>query len=287
MEDARPGQFVHLGPMTTPVDCAAAASGGVLTFDATAPFLRRAFSIAGLRRTGEDACEVDVIYRVVGVATRWLSSLRVGDGVSVLGPAGNAFPIRRTKAEAWLVAGGVGLPPMLWLAEALRSADRRSVAFVGARSAELLAVTIDDGATVSSDASRAVPAAGEFAVWDVPVVISTDDGTMGYRGHAAGAMSAFFERSQPRVDDLVVYACGPEVMMRAVARFCLARSIECHVCMERSMACGAGTCQSCVVAVHDDDAVDGWRYALCCTQGPVFDASRVIWSGGAGGGVQH
>ncbi len=285
---ARPGQFLHIAPPghATPPDGARDEAQAMGTSCTTTPLLRRAFSIADLRNAG-DGCEIDIIYRVVGTATTWLSSLRAGDGVSVIGPAGNAFPISHTKAHAWMIGGGVGLPPMLWLAEALAAANRERVAFAGARSADLLALTITDRDALSTDATQAAPVASEFAVSSTPVVISTDNGSLGYRGHAAAAMATYFEETQPDASDLVVYTCGPEIMMRAVARFCMDRSIECHVCMERSMACGTGTCQSCVVAVRDDGAVDGWRYELCCTQGPVFDASRVIWPGDAGGGVQH
>jgi dihydroorotate dehydrogenase electron transfer subunit len=76
----------------------------------------------------------------------------------------------------------------------------------------------------------------------------------------------------------VIYACGPEAMLRAVARLGLERGIATQVCMERVMACGMGTCQSCVVRVHDSSAEDGWRYRLCCTDGPVFDAREIVWA---------
>ncbi len=248
--------------------------------------LRRAFSIAGLRAT-DDGCDMDVIYRVVGAATTWMASLRPGDGVSVIAPVGNAFPIRTSKRHAWVVGGGVGLPPLLWLGEALTATGRSTVALIGARSRDLLAMTIDRPKELSRDATSAARCAAEFAAVDVPVVISTDDGSLGYRGHAAGALAVYHGASGVRADDLVVYTCGPDPLIRAVASFCMERSIECHVCLERSMACGMGTCQSCVVAVHDESATDGWRYELCCTQGPVFDATRVIWAHDTGGGVQH
>lgn len=268
---ARAGQFLHLGVPSFGSDDVAANRSA-------APMLRRAFSIAGLRRLSDDACEMDVIYRAVGPATHWMASLGTGDSVSVMGPLGNVFPIIPSKPRAWLVAGGVGLPPLLWLAEALHAADKHTVAFVGARSRDLLALTIAEPARLSDDARCAALVASEFSENNVPVVISTDDGSLGFHGHIGGAMSAFHESASASPDDVVVYTCGPESMLQAVAGFCSERSIECHVCMERAMACGTGTCQSCVVTVGDESAVDGWRYELCCTQGPVFDAKRVIWS---------
>jgi dihydroorotate dehydrogenase electron transfer subunit len=65
--------------------------------------------------------------------------------------------------------------------------------------------------------------------------------------------------------------------MRFVAEFCAARDVECYVCVERNMACGTGMCQSCIVAVSDAQDAAGWRYRLCCTEGPVFDAKTVLW----------
>lgn len=277
LSGAAAGQFLHIAPSISDAELVSGTSR------APSPLLRRAFSIADLC----SRCEVDLIYRVVGTATTWMSGLRVGESVSVIGPLGNAFPIDSAKEHAWVVGGGVGLPPMLWLAQALRAAERNTVALVGARSADLLALSVTDPDALATDGRAAAPAAAEFAKYDVPVVVSTDDGSLGFRGHVGQVLATYYEHSGIDPAELVIYACGPEVMMSAVATFCAERSIDCYVCMERSMACGTGTCQSCVVAVNDDAALDGWRYELCCAQGPVFDATRVIWSDGIGGGLQH
>ena len=119
--EAEPGQFVHVSPVQADTtgyraweeDAADAATS--VSAVASVPMLRRAYSIAGMRRQ-ERAVEIDIIYRVVGKGTRWLQTLRAGQSLSVLGPQGNQFPIVPEKPTAWLVAGGVGLPPMLWLA---------------------------------------------------------------------------------------------------------------------------------------------------------------------------
>ena len=279
---ATPGQFIHLSPPPRLVSGYRTlrygqepASAEWLT-ESQSPMLRRAFSIAGLCRSGEGV-SVEVIYRVVGTATRWLASLQPDDQVSVLGPLGNAFPIDMHKPFAWLVAGGVGLPPMLWLAEALSATGRKTVAFCGAQSRDLLPLTLDSGAPPATDARRATLSAAEFTRHKVPVVISTDDGSLGFPGHIGQALTAYHENTPPPPEDLVVYTCGPERMIRFVAEFCITRGIECHVCMERAMACGIGTCQSCVVPLRDADDPEGWRYQLCCTDGPVFAAEDVIW----------
>jgi len=240
--------------------------------------LRRAFSIAGLvRRDETGGAEIDVIYRVVGTATQWMTSLRAGDCVSVLGPLGKAFPISPVKPTAWLVAGGVGLPPMLWLAKGLQRAGKRATAFCGAQTADLLLLAIDPAVPAARDAKYAAFSCPAFAESGAGVVISTDDGSLGYHGHVGAAMTAFHAANPIGANELVVYSCGPERMMQFVAEYCLGRGIECHVCMERSMGCGTGMCQSCVVPVREPHDADGWAYRLCCTEGPVFNAATIAW----------
>ncbi len=282
LREALPGQFVHL--------CAPANDDSpyriVENKDDThhegwatqcrTPMLRRAFSIAGIVTT-PDGILVDVIFRVVGKATRWMASLVPGDPVSLLAPLGNSFPISSTRKKAWLIAGGVGLPPMLWLAQAMNNKEKQATLFYGAQSSHLLALDLDHDTHCSPDASQAVLSSPSLAASNVPVVISTDDGSVGLHGHIGAAIEAHFASVAPDPDDLVMYTCGPERMMRFVADFCSARNIECYVCVERAMACGTGTCQSCVVAIRDDTDSQGWRYKLCCAEGPVFNAKTVVW----------
>jgi len=286
--DAAPGQFVHLGAQRNESESYRTFEwGDQVDVDAwraglVSPLLRRAFSIAGLRRA-DGRVEIDVIYRVVGKGTAWLAGLRAGDNVSVLGPLGRAFPISDVKKHAWLVAGGVGLPPMLWLAEALHARGISAIAFCGAQSKELLPLTLRTDTRPDPSAKRATESCDEFAREGTPVVISTDDGSLGFAGHVGNALTAFhhaqsIDAHSTDASDVVVYTCGPERMMAFVAGFCDRHHIECHVCMERAMACGTGMCQSCVVPIRDDTP-DGWHYELCCTDGPVFHANDVLWDG--------
>jgi dihydroorotate dehydrogenase electron transfer subunit len=237
-------------------------------------FLRRPFSIGGLRRIGQQAF-ISITHRVLGIGTRWLSQLAPGDQISFLGPLGRPFCIDPQRPAALLVGGGIGLPPLIWLAEALVRAGKQTIAFAGARTADLLPLTRVPDVPVSGTAPSL--AFEEFANHQVPTVVSTDDGSLG----AAGLIVEHFERYLDQADSpgesAVVYSCGPEKMLAAVARTCEKRSIPCQVCMERMMACGMGTCQSCVIRTHDKEDPEGWRYSLCCTDGPVFDGQTVIW----------
>lgn len=223
------------------------------------PLLRRPLSLAG-RRDVSGGVELDIIYRVVGSGTGFLSRLSAGDVVSVLGPLGNAFPISDSKPKAVLVGGGVGIPPMLYLAETLGRVGKETVAFCGARSGHLLPVSADD-----------------FAQRGAKQIVATDDGTLGVHGLVTDALLHWLHEQPSDSGGLVVYACGPEPMMRSVGDLCLDRGIECYLSLERIMACGMGTCQSCAVKVHDESADAGWRYKLCCSDGPVFPADVLIW----------
>ena len=277
---AEPGQFVHLRcpdalvrePTVVSRDACGADQSFWSAANPTAPLLRRPFSIAGLRLDGR-TCEIDLLGRVVGPGTSWLASLAPGDAIDVLGPLGNAFSMPGSNRRALLVAGGVGLPPIRWLGERLRTSDVPCDAIYGAQTRTLLPVTLLQEPSPAGDPTFCV---AEFARDGIPVAITTDDGSCGLRGRVTDRLSRYLDECRD-ASLLVVYACGPHAMLREVASICLRRRIECELAMERTMGCGLGTCQSCVVKVVDEAGAIGWRYALCCTEGPVFKASQLIW----------
>lgn len=262
---SRPGQFVQLQCRRPGQQ---AGAGEVEWTDAkppkftqeelvkVEPLLRRPLSLAS-RRDGE----LDIIYRTVGTGTCWLSGVETGEELSVLGPLGNAFEISTEKPFVALVGGGVGIPPMLYLSEALAAAGKKIIAFNGARTSSLLPLEF---------ISR------QYATHDVEVSIATDDGSLGFFGLISEPFECWLDGQSDTRRDVVVYTCGPEPMMRAIAEICIERDVECHVSLERYMACGMGTCQSCVVKIRDNSE-QGWTYQLCCKDGPVFEADRVIW----------
>lgn len=279
----RPGQFVQVQcadpsarprPRATdwPADRPPRLTGSDLA--RTEALLRRPFSLAGRRDGPGGGAEIEIIYRVVGAGTRWLEGLSPGRRVSVLGPLGNAFGIREGAAAAALVGGGVGIPPMIYLGEALSAGGKRVRAFCGARSEHLLPLRLTGEAEAAAGSPS--PCAAEFAACGIETHLATDDGSLGYRGYVGDAFEEWLAADAPPADELVVYSCGPEAMMRQVARACIARGIECQLALERHMGCGMGTCQSCVVKIRTDNE-QGWAYKLVCTDGPVFDAAEVVW----------
>jgi len=239
------------------------------------PLLRRPLSLAGRRDGEDDRAVLDFIYRTIGTGTTWLAGVEPGRSLSVLGPLGNAFRIRPDKPLAALVAGGVGIPPMIYLAEALSAAGKKAFAFCGVRSRTLLPLTLNSDAEPATT-GRPTLCVTEFAAHGVPTAVATDDGSVGFGGMVSEAFGKWLNAHVEDADELTVYCCGPEPMMQAVGETCVSRGIECQLAMERHMACGMGACQSCVVKVRHDDR-PGWSFRLCCTDGPVFDARRIVW----------
>lgn len=278
----RPGQFVQLlchDPAEPPaaIETTWPENGppqfSQREFLRNEPLLRRPFSLAG-RIDSADGAELTLIQRVVGIGTQWLAKLKPGRPLSLLGPLGNGFTLRPDKPLAALVGGGVGIPPMLYLAEALHAAGKTVVAFNGSRSANLLPLT-PEGAPVSV-LGRPATCLAEFNRRGASSVVATDDGTLGLPGTVCDAFARWLEQGAAQPADLVVYSCGPEPMMKALGKICIARDIECQLALERRMACGMGTCQSCICKTYSTDS-SGGAYKLVCKDGPVFDARDLAW----------
>lgn len=292
----RPGQFVQVlcGPDATD-PATSSGCGGVQAWEdgrwplAATPeltqrtaFLRRPFSLAGRHDLAEGGVELELIHRVVGTGTAFLSRLQPGDSLSLLGPLGNAFPLPDESQIVLLVGGGVGIPPMIYLAQAL--CRPRVIAFCGAQTRELLSLTFTNDAPPPRSPTSVEPLynLAEFARYGIPGVVSTDDGSYGYRGYITAALETYLDRFFPDTWQVGskrpwVYTCGPEAMMKRVAQICLQRGLTCYAAVERAMACGLGTCQSCCIRVKSPHAPDGWRYALSCTEGPVFETTQLLW----------
>lgn len=251
------------------------------------PILRRPFSIAGRRLTPlGDA--IELINRDIGPGTHWLFNLRTGQQVDLIGPLGNAFTLPEPGELALLVGGGGGIPPMIYIAQALAELNakhgahqrREAIAFCGALSLDLLPLKVMD-ADGSATSGAAAPRRNiaEFAAFGFDAVISTDDGSYGHPGRVTEALVHFLDHQLAQKQGArkpILYTCGPEAMMKAVAAIAHQRTLRCQVAVERAMACGMGTCQSCVIRQTWSNE-RGWRYRLACTDGPVFEASTLLW----------
>ena len=193
---------------------------------------------------------VEIVYAVVGDGTMRLSRMAPGDASTVVAPCGNPWPLVEGARRACVVAGGVGITPVVACARMLAEADVAFDAVVGAQtSSRLWGTDVLEGL-----------GAGR-------VVVTTDDGSAGRAGFTTDALAELL--AEGGYD--VVYTCGPEVMMAGVARICLEAGVACRVSMERMMCCGFGACGTCNVAMADG------TYKSCCKDGPVFDAEEVAW----------
>ena len=230
--------------------------------------LRRPFSLSG-RGNDDDGDWMEIIYRTVGVGTDWMAGLKAGDRVDMIGPLGNGFELPPGKSIGLLVAGGVGVGPIFYLAEALHQARWEAVGFLGSTTVDLLAAERESGGRAEN--------INQFSRFGFRSVVTTEDGTLGLTGLVTDGLAAYLaDRSSEQAERTVVFTCGPTAMMRAVAELAADHGVDCQVCLEQSMACGMGTCQSCVVKVREDDG-QAWRYRLTCTDGPVFPAEQVVW----------
>jgi len=269
---AKAGQFVQL------------ACRSLEEVRSSGPLLRRPLSIAGISDKGQ-AIRLEIIYQVRGPGTKWLAQCSAGDTINLLGPLGNGFTIPKdSQKPAILIGGGVGLPPMFFLADQLAKLQFKKVtAFAGGRTKNHFEGIVDSSISPSKQPLRSRSILEQFKRSNTGCVIATDDGSLGFHGNVVGALDNFLE-SQSGWDQAQLYACGPEGMLKAIAQLAQRRNMDCQVCMEAYMACGIGICQSCVVAVRDRRSAassksvdDKKQYKLVCTNGPVFDAKTIIW----------
>ncbi len=235
----QPGQFVMVKP------------AGV-----TDPLLRRPFSVFEvLRSSSGDVTGVSILNKRAGRSTNRLYELEPGDIVSCLGPLGQPFRPVAAPTEGWMVAGGVGLAPFATLAHALHDAGTPATLFYGARTADEL-FYLDF-----------------FERLGVTLVLTTEDGGRGVKGRVTGPLEAALKKVGPA--GAMVYACGPEPMLAAVARLAAQYHQPSQVSVERVMGCGLGGCYSCVVPVkHGDEHA---HLVRSCISGPVFDGAELVW----------
>ena len=210
-----------------------------------APFFRRPFSIS--QQNNEST---EIIFEVVGRGTYYLSCLEAGDYIDLVGPLGNGFTFDTIKSNFLLVGGGIGIPPLLFLAQKLNENGIASTLLAGFRSARNNFLT---GLSVTA-------------------LISTDDGTAGYRGYITDILLEKLVESN--TDH--IYGCGPEPMLKKVSEIADKAEIPCSLSVEKVFGCGTGICLGCIVESSlKCYTATGKRYLLCCHDGPVFDSTDI------------
>lgn len=221
------------------------------------PLLRRPFSVFEvLYDARAQIVGLSLLSKRIGVTTSMLYDLVEGDTVSCLGPLGRSFELVDPPAEAWMVAGGVGLAPFATLTMALRAHGTQMTLFYGARAgAELFY-------------------ADWFETPGMRVVYTTEDGSRGEKGRVTVPLERELQAARGR--EVVIYACGPEPMLEAVAAVAHRYGRPSQVSVERVMGCGMGGCYSCVIAVRNATG-SGHHYVRSCLSGPVFAGAEIAW----------
>ena len=231
-------------------EIAAAAKAGqfvsVYSNDAS-KLLPRPISLCGIDRK---AGTLRLVYRVTGehTGTEEFSRLQAGDTMKIMGPLGNGFTVEKGK-KAFLIGGGIGVPPMLQLAKEMKDAEENFQIVMGYR----------DAGTFLLDEFKEQ---GESFV-------ATEDGSVGTKGNVLDAIR------ENHLDADVIYACGPTPMLRALKAYAEEQNMTCYVSMEERMACGIGACLACVCNSTDKDAHSNVTNKRICKEGPVFNAKEV------------
>jgi dihydroorotate dehydrogenase electron transfer subunit len=225
------------------------------------PLLRRPFSVFEIMHDSAGApIGITLMNKRIGPSTSLVYTARAGQRVSCLGPLGRPFLLVNPPAEAWMVAGGVGLAPFATLAAALHARGVRSTLFYGARRGdELFCLNL-------------------FRDLAVDLVLTTEDGSVG----EAGRITAPLERAlasraanDSATHPATIYACGPEGMLAATAKLAVRFGQPCQVSVERMMGCGLGGCYSCVVPMRAEHG--GFHHVRSCIAGPVLDGAEILW----------
>ena len=254
-QTAKPGQFAF-------VEC----GGNTL--------LRRPLSY--LRSSKEDGT-VEFMYKTIGHGLESLSQLKKGDEIKIMGPIGNGFAIPSGKKSAILIGGGVGIPPVLFMGEEIKKINGGIdlVAFFGSEipfpfetcDSDLVMPGLDFSVNKTID---------DMEKLGIPCRLSSQAGYEGcHSGYVTELAKSFIETlSDGEKTETIIYACGPESMLKAVAKLAKDDQLDCVLSLEEYMACAIGGCAGCTVRVLEDGHE---RMKRVCVDGPVFDAEQLYF----------
>ena len=216
----------------------------------TDPLLRRPISLCGA-----GGQTVELLFQVKGRGTQLMSAWEPGRTVSVMGPLGKGFAVRKNAAKALIVAGGIGAAPLLHLARQMiaMNADSEIAFFMGTKN-------YADAAMIAGILPE--PCAAYFA---------SEDGAAPFAGFVTDALAEYLAKNKPGTQQTEIYSCGPEPMLKTVARIAQGYGLPCQVSLEAHMACGVGACLGCVVGTREG-------FKRVCADGPVFDCRELDWN---------
>lgn len=235
---AQAGQFVHVRVPST-----------------HDPLLRRPISIMLAEKSHG---QLQLLIRAAGRGTRILTATAVGGKLGLLGPLGTPFPMPEQEGDVLLVAGGIGVAPLIMLADVLRSYKPWRQAGDLPPSVRGLLGAADEDALLCWT---------EFAGRCDEFYVTTEDGSAGEQGLITDLLAEQLESGRAQA----LYTCGPVAMMATVAEMCAQAALPCYCSFEQRMGCGVGACLSCVVQAA------GGGHLRVCKDGPVFATNRLDW----------
>lgn len=255
--------------------CAARAEPGSfahLTCDPSIP-MRRPLSIM---RVNASAGWIEILYKTVGPGLQALSSRKAGDTISVLGPIGKPFVVHAERPRTLLIGGGVGIPPMVFLADSLRMQPWKPLVLMGSE-IPFPFRTRPSSIIVSGMPTGAIACMPLLEEWGVPSRLATKSDFPGcFDGFVTGLADAWLASLGPaELAEVEIFACGPTPMLQATAQLARRHGVPCQVSLEEFMACAVGGCAGCTVKVRTPEGVAMKRV---CVDGPVFDAYTVFES---------
>lgn len=228
--NCQPGQFAHIF-----------CGGGVYSIT------RRPLSISSV-----SADEVSFLFQIKGEGTRWLANRTAGDRIDIIGPIGHGFQLP-DEGEVVLVAGGIGLAPLILLGQVAFKKGLSVVLLFGARN------------------KQSIYGLEELTEGGAAIKLATEDGSIGEKGLVTGLLEKHILSSRPEG----IFTCGPKPMLEAVAKIGRQNNIPVQVSLEERMACGVGACRGCSVVVKNEN---GKGYQNVCSQGPVFKGEEVFFN---------
>jgi dihydroorotate dehydrogenase electron transfer subunit len=253
--------------------CAAVARAGSfvhVTCDETLP-MRRPLSIM---RVHDDW--IEVLYKIVGEGLHLLARKNPGDTINVLGPIGQPFRPTPERPKCLLIGGGVGIPPMVFLADTLRDGPWEPLAILGSEIP--FPFDLQESAIATPWVDKGIISTMPLLEdWEIPArLTSLSDFEGCYRGYVTD-LAELWLRS---LDDdekagVEIFTCGPTPMLKAVAAMAAKHEVPCQVSLEEFMACAVGGCAGCTVEITTPE---GPAMKRVCVDGPVFDAETVVWN---------
>ena len=248
-QTTKPGQFVHLSVADTLL-------------------MRRPISVMSV---DVENATFDLLYKVVGEGTKQLAERKIGELLSVLGPIGNGFELSDKKLPL-LIGGGVGMPPIIAIAQQMQYSEHDPLVILGSEVPFPFTPQLSKIGNPCALASHSMPL---LESWGIACRLASLQGYEGvFKGYVTDLARVYLDTlCNEELAQVEIYACGPQLMLEAVAKLAAAYQLPCQVSLEEYMACAVGGCAGCTVEVQTDN---GSAMKRVCVDGPVFKAATVF-----------